>query len=135
MVGEVQEKGQMEQNISYELRLFYSSYYTADTSNRLVWYDLFQICTIDLNFFKLIQIYFTAPSIGTTDDTVPSVVTFKSEVHIIYIFSLISFGFSLVSVVLAGVSQAATFHNLTVVADEVNEKGQMEHRICYVLWT
>ena len=84
MVGEVQEKGQMEQNISYELRLFYSSYYTADTSNGLVWYDLFQICTIDLNFLKLIQIYFTAPSIGTTDDTVPSVVTFKSEVHIIF---------------------------------------------------
>ena len=49
-VGEVQEKGKIEQNISYELRLFYSSYYTADTSNGLVWYDLFQICTIHLNF-------------------------------------------------------------------------------------
>jgi len=46
--------------------------------------NLFQIFTIDLNFLKLIQIYFTAHSIGTTDDTVSSVVMFKSEVYIIF---------------------------------------------------
>jgi len=69
----------MEQNISYVFRLFYSIYYTADTIN------LFQICTIDLNVWKLIQIYFTNPSIGTTDYKVSSVVMLKSEVYIIFI--------------------------------------------------
>ena len=57
---------------------------------------MFHICTIDLNFWKLIEIYFTASSIGTTDDTVLSVV--RSIHHIYHVirtfFSLISFSFS-----------------------------------------
>jgi len=48
---------------------------------------------------------------------------------------LTEFGLSLVLVVLAGVSQAATHHHMEVVVREVKEKGQMEHRISYVLRT
>jgi len=33
------------------------------------------------------------------------------------------------------VSQAVTYHHIEVVVREVNEKGQMEHRISYVLIT
>jgi len=44
-------------------------------------------------------------------------------------------GFSLVLLVLAGVSRAAPYHNLTFVVGEVHEKGRMEHKISYVLIT
>jgi hypothetical protein len=37
------------------------------------------------------------------------------------------FNFSLVLVVLAGVSKAVSYHHTTVVVSEVPEKGQKEH--------
>ena len=60
-MSDVQEKDHLEQIISYVLSSFYSVYYKADTSNGLIKYDCFKICTTDLNFLKLIQINFTAP--------------------------------------------------------------------------
>jgi len=41
----------------------------------------------------------------------------------------------LVLFVLAGVSQAATYHNIEIGVREMNEKRQMEDRISYVLRT
>ena len=50
VVSDVQEKDLLEQFISYALSSFYSIYYKADTSNRLIKYDCFKICTTDLDF-------------------------------------------------------------------------------------
>ena len=156
-VSEVQENGQTEHNIS----LFYSIYCKADTSNRLIKLDLFQTLYHWFKFFKINSNIFYCPSTGTTDDTVSSLVMFKSAVYFVickHLFSWISsscsegcsplllviglysrkvmeLGFCLVLVVLAGVSQAAPYHSLAVVVGEVCEKGQMEHEISYVFIT
>ena len=81
VVSEVQENGQTEHNISYVLSLFHSIYYKADTSNRLIKLDLFQTMYHWFKFFKINSNIFYCPSTGTTDDTVSSLVMFKSAVY------------------------------------------------------
>jgi hypothetical protein len=54
-------------------------------------------------------------------------------VHWLYGRKTTEFGFSMVLVVLVGVSKAAPYHHTTVVVTEVSEKGQNEHKISYVL--
>jgi hypothetical protein len=54
-------------------------------------------------------------------------------VHWLYSRKTTEFGFSLVLVVLAGVSKAAPYCHTTDVVSEVPEKEQKKHKISYVL--